>query len=143
MNFDLSDEQRHIRDVVRDFAQAEIAPAAAQYDETGEFPYDLVAGMARLGLFALPFPEEIGGAGGDFISYCLAMEEIARADASCAITLEAAVSLGTSTLTRFGSPEQQRRWLEEMPAGTYRSVCARTGRGAQATLFASCSDPRI
>ena len=109
MNFDLSDEQRHIRDVVRDFAQAEIAPAAAHYDETGEFPYELIAGMASLGLFALPFSEEIGGAGGDFVSYCLAMEEIARADASCAITLEAAVSLGISPIVHFGSPEQQQR----------------------------------
>ena len=116
MNFDLSDEQRHIRDVVRDFAQAEIAPAAAHYDETGEFPYELIAGMASLGLFALPFSEEIGGAGGDFVSYCLAMEEIARADASCAITLEAAVSLGISPIVQFGSPEQQ-RWLGPLMAG--------------------------
>ena len=117
MNFELSDEQRHIRDVVRDFAQGEIAPRAAHYDATGDFPYDLVAGMARLGLFALPFPEEIGGAGGDFVSYCLAMEEIARADASCAITLEAAVSLGLSTIARFGSREQQERWLGPLLAG--------------------------
>ncbi len=117
MNFDLSDEQRHIRDVVRDFAQSEIAPRAAHYDSTGEFPYDLVAGMARLGLFALPFPEEIGGAGGDFLSYCIAMEEIARADASCAITLEAAVSLGISPIAQFGSREQQQRWLPALMAG--------------------------
>jgi short-chain 2-methylacyl-CoA dehydrogenase len=117
VNFDLSDEQRHIRDVVRDFAQGEIAPRAAHYDETGEFPYDLVAGMAELGLFSLPFPQEIGGAGGDFMSYCLAMEEIARADASCAITLEAAVSLGISPIVKYGSPEQQQRWLRPLLAG--------------------------
>jgi short/branched chain acyl-CoA dehydrogenase len=117
VNFDLSDEQRHIRDVVRDFAQGEIAPRASHYDETGEFPYDLVAGMARLGLFGLPFPEEIGGAGGDFLSYCLAMEEIARADASCAITLEAAVSLGISPIVKYGSHEQQQRWLGPLLAG--------------------------
>jgi butyryl-CoA dehydrogenase len=117
VNFDLSDEQRHIRDVVRDFAQGEIAPRAAHYDETGEFPYDLVAGMAELGLFSLPFPEEIGGAGGDFMSYCLAMEEIARADASCAITLEAAVSLGISPIVKYGSPEQHERWLRPLLAG--------------------------
>ena len=117
MNFDLSDEQRQIRDAVRDFAQSEIAPRAAHYDETGEFPYDLVAGMARLGLFALPFPEEIGGAGGDFLSYCLAMEEIARADASCAITLEAAVSLGISPIVKFGTAEQRERWLGPLLAG--------------------------
>jgi short-chain 2-methylacyl-CoA dehydrogenase len=117
VNFDLSDEQRHIRDVVRDFAQGEIAPRAAHYDETGDFPYDLVAGMAQLGLFALPFPEEIGGAGGDFMSYCLAMEEVARADASCAITLEAAVSLGISPIVKYGSHEQHQRWLGPLLAG--------------------------
>jgi butyryl-CoA dehydrogenase len=117
VNFDLSDEQRHIREVVRDFAQGEIAPRAAHYDQSGEFPYDLVAGMAELGLFSLPFPEEIGGAGGDFMSYCLAMEEIARADASCAITLEAAVSLGISPIVTYGSPAQQERWLRPLLAG--------------------------
>jgi butyryl-CoA dehydrogenase len=117
MNFDLTDEQRHIRDVVRDFAQTEIAPAAARYDESGDFPYDLVSGMAKLGLFSLPFPEGIGGAGGDFLSYCLAMEEIARADASCAITLEAAVSLGISPIAKYGSREQQQRWLGPLLAG--------------------------
>src|SRR4029077_10422541 len=73
--------------------------------------------MARLGLFALPFPESAGGAGGDFLSYCLAMEEIARADASVAITLEAAVSLGIAPLVEFGTPEQRDRWLPQLLAG--------------------------
>ena len=117
MNFDLTDEQREIRNVVREFAQTEISPLAAHYDETGAFPYDLVASMARLGLFALPFPVEVGGAGGDFVSYCLAMEEVARADASCAITLEAAVSLGIAPIARFGSEEQRQRWLGPLLAG--------------------------
>jgi len=117
MNFDLSDEQRAIRDVARDFAQGEIAPRAAGYDETGDFPYDLVAGMGRLGLFALPFPERVGGAGGDFVSYCLAMEEVARADAAVAITLEAAVSLGISPIVEFATAEQQARWLPPLLAG--------------------------
>src|SRR5262249_19013170 len=80
-------------------------------------PYDLVAGMARLGLFALPFSESVGGAGGDFLSYCLALEEIARADASCAITLEAAVSLGISPFVNFGSKVQQERWLPPLLKG--------------------------
>ncbi len=117
MNFDLSDEQRQIRHTVRDFARDEIAPRAAAYDESGEFPYDLVAGMARLGLFALPFDERVGGAGGDFLSYCLALEEIARADAAVAITLEAAVSLGISPIVSFGTPEQQQRWLPPLLSG--------------------------
>ncbi|TME48407.1 MAG: acyl-CoA dehydrogenase, partial [Chloroflexi bacterium] len=92
-------------------------PTAAHYDETGEFPYEWVRGMAKLGLFALPFAESVGGAGGDHMSYCLAMEEIARADASCAITLEAAVSLGIATLVHFGTKEQQERWLPALLAG--------------------------
>jgi short-chain 2-methylacyl-CoA dehydrogenase len=117
VDFELNDEQRHIRDAVRDFARGEIAPRAAHYDETEEFPYELVAGMGRLGLFALPFPESVGGAGGDFLSYCLSLEEIARADASCAITLEAAVSLGISPIARFGTREQQERWLPALLRG--------------------------
>src|SRR5579884_352797 len=117
MDFELSDEQRHIRDAVREFAQAEIAPTAARYDESGEFPYPWVHGMAKLGLFALPFPESVGGAGGDFVSYALAMEEVARADASAGITLEAAVSLGIAPLVAFGSREQQERWLPPLLAG--------------------------
>jgi len=117
VDFELSDEQRNIRGVVRDFAQGEVAPTAAHYDETGEFPYEWVRGMAKLGLFALPFAESVGGAGGDHMSYCLAMEEIARADASCAITLEAAVSLGIATLVHFGTKEQQERWLPALLAG--------------------------
>jgi short-chain 2-methylacyl-CoA dehydrogenase len=118
VNFDLTDEQRQIRNTVRAFARDEVAPRAAAYDESGEFPYDLVAGMAELGLFALPFPQSVGGAGGDFLSYCLALEEIARADAAVAITLEAAVSLGISPIVSFGTPEQKDRWLPELLGGT-------------------------
>jgi short/branched chain acyl-CoA dehydrogenase len=117
VNFELSDEQRAVRDLCRDFAQGEVAPAAAHYDETGEFPYDLVAGMAKLGLFALPFTEEVGGAGGDFVSYCLALEEIARADAALAITLEAAVSLGIAPFVHFGTDEQKERYLPQLLSG--------------------------
>ena len=117
MDFDLSVEQRHIRDAVRDFARGEIMPRAAHYDETGEFPYELVAGMGKLGLFALPFPESVGGAGGDFLSYILSMEEVARADASCAITLEAAVSLGIAPLAEFGNREQHEKWLPPLLRG--------------------------
>jgi len=117
VDFDLTDEQRQVRSTVREFARDEIAPRAAAYDQSGEFPYDLVAGMARLGLFALPFSESMGGAGGDFLSYCLALEEIARADAAVAITLEAAVSLGISPIVSFGTADQKERWLPQLLAG--------------------------
>ena len=117
MDFDLTSEQGHIRDVVRDFARAEIATTAHHYDETGDFPYQWVEGMAQLGLFGLPFPESVGGAGADYLSYCLAMEEVSRADASAGITLEAAVSLGITMLVDFGTKAQQERWLPELLAG--------------------------
>ena len=117
MDFDLTTEQRSTRDVVREFARAEIAPTAHLYDETGDFPYDWVRGMGRLGLFALPFSESVGGAGGDYLTYCLAMEEISRADASAGITLEAAVSLGITMLVDFATPAQQERWLPPLLAG--------------------------
>ncbi|MGH7686263.1 MAG: acyl-CoA dehydrogenase family protein [Candidatus Dormibacteria bacterium] len=117
MDFELTAEQREIRGAVRDFARAEIAPRAHEYDESGAFPYDWVRGMARLGLFALPFPESVGGAGGDYLSYCLAMEEVSRADASAGITLEAAVSLGITMLVDFGTTEQRERWLPPLLSG--------------------------
>jgi len=117
MDFDLSDEQRAVRDLCREFAQNEVAPRAAHHDQTEEFPYELVAGMGRLGLFGLPFPEESGGAGGDFLSYCLALEEIARADASLAVTLEAAVSLGITPILEYGTPEQRERYLPQLLSG--------------------------
>ena len=117
MDFDLSDEQRQVRGTVRDFARDAVAPRAAAHDESGEFPYELVAAMGELGLFGLPFPESEGGAGAGFVAYCIALEELARADASVAITLEAAVSLGISPLVSFGSAAQRERWLPDLMAG--------------------------
>ena len=144
MDFEFNDEQRHIRSVVRDFAQGEIAPTAAQFDESGEFPYAWVRGMAGLGLFALPFPESVGGAGGDFLSYALAMEEIARADASAAITLEAAVSLGIAPLVFFGSADQKQRWLPTLMSGeklwSFGLTEAEAGSDAAATQTKAVRD---
>jgi short/branched chain acyl-CoA dehydrogenase len=117
MDFELSSEQCAIRDLAREFAHGEVAPRAAHHDETGEFPYEQVAGMGRLGFFALPFSEAAGGVGGDFLSYCLVMEEIARADASVAITLEAAVSLGITPIVEYGNAAQRERWLPRLLSG--------------------------
>lgn len=117
MDFDLSDEQRAIRELARDFADREVAPRAGRYDETGEFPYELIAQMGRLGFFSLPFPESVGGAGADFLSYAIVLEEVARADASVAITLEAAVSLGIAPLVEFGTDEHRERWLGPLLRG--------------------------
>ncbi|MGH2590789.1 MAG: acyl-CoA dehydrogenase family protein [Actinomycetota bacterium] len=117
MDFDLTEEQRSFQDLVRNFAEEVVAPAAAGYDEREEFPLEIVKRMGELGLFGVPFPEEYGGQGGDLLTFCLCLEEIARWDSSVAITLEAAVGLAASPIFRFGTEEQKRRWLEPMARG--------------------------
>ena len=117
MNFDLTDEQRLIQNTVRDFAQAEVAPRAEEMDRTHRFPYDLVAKMADLGLMGLPYPEKYGGAGGDTVSYAIAVEEVSRADASTGITLAAHVSLGSAPFYLFGSEEQKQEYLVPLARG--------------------------
>jgi butyryl-CoA dehydrogenase len=117
MDFDLSQEQQQIRDTCRDFAREVVAPAAEELDREHRFGYDIVRQMGELGLFGLPFDEEFGGAGADFLSLCIAIEEISRADAGVGITLEAAVCLGASPIHDFGSREQKEKWLPELLAG--------------------------
>ncbi len=117
IDFRLDEEQEAFRKTVEQFARDVVAPAAAGYDASGEFPYPIVAQMARMGLFGLPFPESYGGMGGDFFALCLALEELARADSSVAITLEAGVCLGAMPVYRFGTEEQTRRWLPELAGG--------------------------
>jgi butyryl-CoA dehydrogenase len=117
MNFDLTDDQRAIQELCREFARDEVRPRAEEMDSKAEFPYDLVKKMAELGLLGLPFPEEYGGAGADTVSYALAVMEIARADASTAITLAAHVSLGSMPFALFGTEEQKQRYLVPLARG--------------------------
>jgi len=117
MDFELTQEQQAIRDTCRDFAREVVAPAAEELDRHHKFGYDVVRQMGELGLFGLPFSEEVGGAGGDFLSLCIAIEEISRADAGVGITLEAAVCLGSAPIYAFGSREQKERWLPDLVAG--------------------------
>lgn len=117
MDFHLTSEQQAIRDVCRDFAREVVAPAAEELDRHHKFGYDIVRQMGELGLFGLPFSEEYGGAGGDFLSLCLAIEEISRADTGVGITLEAAVCLGAAPIHDFGSKEQKEKWLPDLLAG--------------------------
>ena len=117
VSFQLAPEQQDLRDSVAQFARDVVAPVIGGYYERGEFPYDIVARMGKLGLFGLPFPEEYGGMGGDYFALCLALEELARVDSSVAITLEAGVSLGAMPIYRFGTQDQRRRWLPELCAG--------------------------
>ncbi|MGF7237179.1 MAG: acyl-CoA dehydrogenase family protein, partial [Frankia sp.] len=113
----LTDEQESLRATVADFAREVVAPAAGRHDEEKTFPYEVVEGMAKMGLFGLPFPEEYGGMGGDFFALCLAIEELARADSSVAITLEAGCCLGAMPIYRFGTEEQKREWLPMLCSG--------------------------
>jgi len=117
MDFDLSPEQQAIRDTCRDFAREVIVPAAVDLDRDHKFGYDVVRQMGELGLFGLPFSEEAGGAGADFLSLCIAIEEISRGDAGIGITLEAAVCLGSAPIYDFGTAEQKARWLPDLLSG--------------------------
>lgn len=117
MNFDLTDEQKAIQSLARDFAQNEVKPKAEEMDREERFPYELVATMAELGFMGLPFPEEYGGAGADTVSYALAVMEIARADASTAITMAAHVSLGATPFYLFGTPAQKAKYLVPLAQG--------------------------
>jgi butyryl-CoA dehydrogenase len=117
MDFDLSPEHEAFRKVVRDFAESEIAPHAARWDEEHTFPLDTVNAMGDLGLFGLVFPAEWGGSDGDFASLCIAIEEIGRVDQSMGITLSAGVGLGANPIFRFGTQDQKQRWLPDLVAG--------------------------
>src|SRR5262249_7273119 len=142
VDFRLSEEQESLRKVVEDFARKVVAPRAEQYDQSGEFPYDVVEQMARMGLFGLPFPERYGGMGGDYFTLCLALEELARADSSAAITLEAAVSLGAMPVFRFGTERQRQRWLPELTAGTRLAAFGLTEPGGGADACATRTTAR-
>jgi alkylation response protein AidB-like acyl-CoA dehydrogenase len=117
MDFDLSDENRLLRDTVREFARAEVAPVAEELDRTKAFPYELVRRLGELDLMGIPFPQEYGGAGGDSLAYALVVEELTRIDSSVAITLCAHTSLGTQPLYLFGSEEQKRSHLPALCRG--------------------------
>ncbi len=115
---ELSAEHEDLRATVERFARTEVAPVIGDYYEKGEFPYKLIARMGEMGLFGLPLPEEYGGMGGDYLAFCLALEELARVDSSVAITLEAAVGLGAMPIYRYGNEEQKQKWLPDLCAGT-------------------------
>src|SRR5690349_11563099 len=117
MNFDLSDDHRLLRDTVREFAAAEIAPVAEELDRTHSFPYEIVRRLGELELMGIPFPEEYGGGGGDTLAYALAVEELTRVDSSVAITLCAHTSLGTQPVYLFGDEEQKQKYLPDLCSG--------------------------
>jgi alkylation response protein AidB-like acyl-CoA dehydrogenase len=138
MDFELSEEQEAFRKVVREFAEAEIAPYAEEWDRTHHFPVEVVQAMGELGLFGLPFPVEYGGSGADFTTFCVAVEELGRVDSSMAITLSAGVGLGANPIFTFGTEEQRQRWLPPLCAGEALAAFGLTepdaGSDAGATL---------
>ncbi|MGH3044714.1 MAG: acyl-CoA dehydrogenase family protein [Gaiellaceae bacterium] len=130
MDFDLSDEHDLLRQTVRAFAEERIAPVAEELDREHRFPYEIVAELAELGLMGIPIPEEHGGAGGDTLSYAIAIEELTRVDSSVAITVAAHTSLGTTPILLYGSEEQKAEWLPDLAAGRKLAAFGLTEPGA-------------
>ncbi|MCY4667671.1 MAG: acyl-CoA dehydrogenase family protein [Rhodococcus sp.] len=126
----LPDEYQQLAKTVADFAKTVVAPVAAEHDANHTFPYEVVAGMADMGLFGLPFPEEDGGMGGDYFALCLALEELGKVDQSVAITLEAGVSLGAMPIYRFGNEAQKQEWLPQLTSGKSLAAFGLTEPGA-------------
>lgn len=117
MTWDLTPEQQQLSQRVREFADTVVAPAAYQYDTERRLPIEIIAQMGEMGLFGLPFSTEYGGQGKDYVSFCLAIEALARVDQSIAVTLEAGIGLGVMPIYKFGTEEQKRRWLPDLLAG--------------------------
>ena len=125
-----SDQHLQVRDMVRDFAEHVVKPSARRYDLESRFPWDNVKQMAELGLFGIPWPEELGGAGMDYLSYIIVIHELAKVDASHAITVSAHTTLGTSPIVDFGTEEQKRRYVPRLAAGKVLAGFGLTETGA-------------
>jgi len=130
MDFEPSESQELIRQTVRDFALSEIAPKVMDYDESMEFPYDVVKGLGTLGLMGVIFPEEWGGGGFGHLEYATVIEELSRVDPSIGLTLAAHVSLCTNNIFTFGTPEQRERWVKPLASGTMIGSWALTEPGS-------------
>lgn len=139
----LPDEYQQLAKTVRDFAREVVAPVAAQHDADHSFPYEVVAGMADMGLFGLPFPEEYGGMGGDYFALCLALEELAKVDQSVAITLEGGVSLGAMPVYRFGTEAQKQEWLPMLTSGSALGAFGLTEAGGGTDAGATKTTARL
>ncbi|MCC6269909.1 MAG: acyl-CoA dehydrogenase family protein [Microbacteriaceae bacterium] len=140
----LTEDERDLYAMVKDFADTVVAPRSYDADTKHELPMDVVAHMGELGLFGLPFPEEYGGQGGDYFALCLAIEALARVDQSIAITLEAAIGLGAMPIYRYGTEEQKDTWLPDLIAGRtlagFGLTEAEAGSDARATRTTAVLD---
>lgn len=136
LNFDLTDEQKLIRDMVREFALKEVEPKAKEIDRTEEMPLETVKKMAELNLLGIPFPEEYGGAGGDTLSYIIAVEELSRVCGSTGLTLAAHVSLGTYPIFAFASEELRKKYVPPLASGKYLGAMGLTEPNAGSDVAA-------
>ena len=143
LRYDLDDEHRLFTSTVRAFAEERIGPVAESLDREGRLPLELIAEAAELGLLGIPVPEEWGGAGSDTLAYALAIEELARVDSSFAITVAAHTSLGTMPILRFGSREQQERWLPDLASGRRLAAFGLTEPGAGSDAGATRTTARL
>lgn len=128
--FYITDHHREVREMVREFARTEVAPVAREFDRTSEFPWDNIRKMGELGLLGVPWDESLGGAGMDQVSYYLVLHELAKVDASHALTVSAHTNLGTSPIVEFGTPEQRRRYVPLLAGGKVLGGFGLTEAGA-------------
>jgi butyryl-CoA dehydrogenase len=126
MNFDLTDEQQLIRDMVREFAVADVAPIAAEIDREHRFPVELLPKMADLSLLGVPYPDEVGGAGADYVSYAIVVEELARVCGTTSVIVSGHTSLGTWPIFAFGTEAQQKLYLGDLASGRRLAAFALT-----------------
>ena len=122
MKFKLTEEHEMIRKMVRDFAQNEVAPTAAERDEEERFDREIFDKMAELGLTGIPWPEEYGGIGSDYLAYCIAVEEFSRVCASTGVTLSAHTSLAGWPIYKFGTEEQKQKYFARWHKGKNRCI---------------------
>jgi alkylation response protein AidB-like acyl-CoA dehydrogenase len=139
MDFQLTEEQRAIQEMVRDFAEKEIAPRASEIDKTDEFPADIFRKMGEQGLLGLPFPEQYGGGGADMTAQSLAVEEVARVSGSIGLTYAAHLSLGCAPIYNFGSEAQKQKWLTPLAKGEALGALALTEAKGGSDLAGSLS----
>jgi short/branched chain acyl-CoA dehydrogenase len=139
----LPDHYEQLAKTVRDFATSVVAPVAARHDAEHSFPYEVVSGMADMGLFGLPFPEDYGGMGGDYFALCLALEELGKIDQSVAVTLEAGVSLGAMPVYRFGTEAQKQDWLPQLTSGKALAAFGLTEPGGGSDAGATKTTARL
>ncbi|WP_243844314.1 acyl-CoA dehydrogenase family protein [Salinibacterium sp. ZJ454] len=143
MNIGLTEDETELQNLVTEFADTVVAPASYQADRDHQLPMEVVAQMGELGLFGLPFPEEVGGQGGDYMALCIAVEALARVDQSIAITLEAAVGLGAMPIFRYGTDEQKAELLPDLLAGDALAGFGLTEAGAGSDAGATRTTARL